>query len=78
MDDAHRGRVFGLIGALSNLSGLVGTIIAGTLGGILGPIFLLNALQGGVYVLVGPLVLVLLRDYWLRSKGRVLEGRAAS
>ena len=78
VDDARRGRVFGLMGALSSGSTLVGTIVAGTLGGILGPIFLLNTMQGGVYLVAGVLVLVTLRHAWTGSGVRVFEGRAAS
>ena len=37
----------------SALVRLVGTLIAGILGGIIGPIALLTALQGGSYLLVG-------------------------
>jgi MFS family permease len=72
IDDAHRGRIFGLVGALSNVSTLLGTIIAGTLGGILGPIVLLNAVQGGGYVVAGAMVLVVLRQTWIRPRGEVL------
>jgi MFS family permease len=74
--DAHRGRVFGLVGALSNLSTLLGTIAAGALGGILGPIFLLNAMQGVGYVVAGSMVLVVLRHAWMRPRAEAVPGQA--
>lgn len=70
--DTHRGRVFGLVGALSNLSTLFGTIAAGTLGGVLGPIFLLNAVQGVGYVVAGAMVLVVLRHAWIPSRAEIV------
>lgn len=57
--DEYRGRVFGLMGTTSALLQLTGTLIAGVLGGVLGPIVLLN-IQGGSYVLMGLLALVVL------------------
>jgi MFS family permease len=71
IEDARRGRVYGLVGALSSLSLLLGTIAAGTLGGILGPIFLLNATQGVGYLIAGAMVLVVLRHAWLRPRAEV-------
>jgi MFS family permease len=59
--DAYRGRIFGIRGSLAALLQLVGTLIGGALGGVTGPIVLLN-IQGGSYVLVGILALVLLPD----------------
>ncbi|MGI8975152.1 MAG: MFS transporter, partial [Thermomicrobiales bacterium] len=55
--DEYRGRVFGIMGTTSALLQLAGTVIAGVLGGVLGPIVLLN-IQGGSYVLMGLLALV--------------------
>lgn len=57
--DEYRGRVFGIMGTTSALLQLAGTVIAGVLGGVLGPIVLLN-IQGGSYVLMGLLALVVL------------------
>lgn len=57
--DAYRGRVFGISGTIAALLQLAGTLIAGTLGGVVGPIVLLN-IQGGSYVLMGVLALVIL------------------
>jgi hypothetical protein len=50
--DAYRGRIFGALGTTSALAHLIGTLVAGTLGGIVGPIALLNIFQGGSYLLV--------------------------
>jgi len=59
VEDLYRGRVFGVMGTLGASLQLVGTLLAGLLGGLLGPLTLLN-IQGGSYVLVGVLALVLL------------------
>ncbi|HVU11956.1 MAG TPA: MFS transporter [Phototrophicaceae bacterium] len=53
-DDAYRGRVFGLFGALSALLMLIGAVLAGVLGDHVSIILLLT-IQGGVYVLAGGL-----------------------
>ncbi len=57
--DDYLGRVFGVMGTTSALLRLVGTLIAGALGGVLGPVVLLN-IQGGSYVLMGLLALIML------------------
>lgn len=57
--DAYRGRIFGLMGTTSSLLRLAGTLIAGVLGGIAGPLVLLN-IQGGSYILMGVLALIVL------------------
>ena len=57
--DNHRGRVFGLMGTISALLMLAGTVIAGILGDAVGPTALLT-IQGGSYVLLGVLALALL------------------
>lgn len=57
--DDYRGRVFGLMGTTSGLLRLAGTLIAGVLGGTLGSIILLN-IQGGSYVVMGLVALVVL------------------
>jgi len=57
--DAYRGRVFGFSGTIAALLQLAGTLMAGALGGVVGPIVLLN-IQGGSYVLMGVLALVIL------------------
>jgi hypothetical protein len=62
-DEGYRGRIYGLIGATSNASTLVGTIVAGTLGGLFGPITMLNVFQGGAYLVAGGMVLVVLRAW---------------
>lgn len=59
VDDAFRGRVFGSLGTSSSLLLLLGTTAAGALGGLLGPIALLN-FQGGAYVVAGLFVLAVL------------------
>jgi MFS family permease len=59
VEDAYRGRVFGVLGTLGSSVQLAGTLVAGVLGGLLGPLMLLN-IQGGSYVLVGVLALALL------------------
>lgn len=57
--DAYRGRVFGIRGTIAALLQLAGTIIAGVLGGVVSPILLLN-IQGGSYVVMGLLALLIL------------------
>jgi len=59
VEDEYRGRVYGTMGMTGAILQLSGTAIAGLLGGMLGPLFLLN-LQGGAYVLQGVLALVLI------------------
>jgi MFS family permease len=57
--DEFRGRVYGFYGMTSGLGFLVGTIGGGMLGGLLGPVLLLTIFQGGSYLLVGGIVLLL-------------------
>ena len=59
VEDAYLGRVFGSLGTSSSLLMFVGTLTAGAVGGILGPIALLN-FQGGAYVVAGAFVLLML------------------
>jgi MFS family permease len=59
VQDAYRGRVFGIRGTMAALLQLTGTLVAGTLGGVAGPILLLM-IQGGSYVLMGALALLIL------------------
>lgn len=59
VEDAYRGRVFGAMSTLGSGLQLVGTGVAGLLGGVVGPLVLLN-LQGGSYMLVGLLALLML------------------
>jgi MFS family permease len=59
VQDAYRGRVFGMRGAIGALLQLAGTLLAGVLGGMVSPIVLLN-IQGGSYVVMGLLALVML------------------
>ena len=56
---AFRGRVFGSMRTTGALLMLAGTAASGAVGGILGPIALLN-FQGGAYVVAGLVVLALL------------------
>jgi MFS family permease len=57
--DAYRGRIFGMLGTTSALLMLAGTLIGGTVGGAVSPIALLTV-QGGSYIAVGILALLLL------------------
>jgi MFS family permease len=57
--DAYRGRIFGAYGTTLSLLGLVGMTFAGAMGDVLGPVPVLNV-QGGGYVVVGILGLLLL------------------
>jgi MFS family permease len=59
VQDAYRGRVFGIRGTIAALLQLAGTLIAGALGGVVGPIVLLN-IQGGSYILMGLIAIVIL------------------
>ena len=58
--DEYRGRVFGAFGTTLSLLSLGGMAFAGTAGDLLGAVPVLN-IQGGGYVLVGVLVLLLVR-----------------
>lgn len=57
--DAYRGRIFGAYGTTFSLLGLVGMAFAGAMGDVLGVVPVLNV-QGGGYVVVGILSLLLL------------------
>ncbi len=57
--DAYRGRVSSAFLTTGALMGLIGTLIASTLGDHLGVVLVLN-IQGGVYILAGIFVLALL------------------
>jgi Na+/melibiose symporter-like transporter len=57
--DAFRGRVFGALGTTLALAQLAGTLIAGLIGGIVGPIAMLNGFQGGSYLIAGLVLLAL-------------------
>jgi MFS family permease len=59
-DDEFRGRIFGTLNTTSALLRLVGTLLAGFLGAVLGPILMLDVMQGGSYLLAGVLALLLL------------------
>ena len=59
VEDAYLGRVFGSLGTSASLLMFVGTLTAGAVGGLLGPIVLLN-FQGGAYVAAGLFVLFVL------------------
>lgn len=64
--DEYRGRVFGIMDTTSALLQVAGTLIAGVLGGVLGPIVLLN-IQGGAYIATGLLALVVLPNVLSQS-----------
>jgi MFS family permease len=66
--DAYRGRVFGQMGTTSSLLRLAGTLIAGALGGALGPTVLLT-IQGGSYIAMGLLALAVLPGMLVRAGG---------
>src|SRR5215216_1267946 len=66
VEDAYRGRVFGSLSTSAALLMLVATTAAGALGGVLGPIALLN-FQGGSYVVAGVFVLVALTPRVVRA-----------
>lgn len=57
--DSHRGRVFGAMGTTSALARVTGTLIAGFIGGAVGPILMLNVFQGGSYLVAGLTLLLL-------------------
>ncbi|HKB48622.1 MAG TPA: MFS transporter, partial [Ktedonobacterales bacterium] len=57
--EAYRGRIFGVVGMMAGLLGLLGTIAAGTITDHLGVVPVLN-IQGAGYVVAGLLVLLLL------------------
>jgi MFS family permease len=57
--DAYRGRVFGILGMLMGLLGVVGTLLAGFFTDRLGVVTMLN-IQGAGYVVAGLLLLTLL------------------
>jgi hypothetical protein len=57
--DSYRGRIFWALGTTMALTRLAGTGIAGTLGGVFGPIPLLTAFQGGAYLLASALILLM-------------------
>ena len=59
VQDAYRGRIFGIRGTMAGLLQLTGTLIAGILGGAAGPIVLLT-IQGGSYIVMGMLALAIL------------------
>ncbi len=59
VEDGYLGRVFGSLGTSASLLMFVGTVAAGAVGGVLGPIALLN-FQGGAYVVAGTVVLLVL------------------
>lgn len=53
--DSHRGRIFGAVGAVQGACMLAGTVLAGTLGHVLGVVPVISV-QGAGYVLAGLLV----------------------
>jgi MFS family permease len=57
--EAFRGRVFGALGTTQAVAALIGTLTAGVLGGIVGPIAMLNLFQGGSYLVAGLVLLAL-------------------
>jgi predicted MFS family arabinose efflux permease len=77
VEDAYRGRVFGVLGTLGSSVQLVGTLLAGLLGGVLGPLVLLN-IQGGSYILLGLLALILLPRALAKNGVESVEAHAAA
>ncbi len=67
VEDAFLGRVFGSLGTSSSLLMFVGTLTAGAIGGILGPIALLN-FQGGAFVAAGVFDLLMLAPSRVRCQ----------
>jgi MFS family permease len=67
--DAYRGRVSSTFFTSGALMGLIGTVIAGTLGDHLGVVLVLN-IQGGVYVFAGVCVLALLGKPLVAAAGK--------
>lgn len=61
--DAFRGRVFGARGTVSALAMLIGSLLAGAIGGILGPVAMLNIFQGGAYILASLILLLTLSRF---------------
>jgi MFS family permease len=58
--DEFRGRIFGAVGTTSSLLRLLGLLLAGTLGGLVSPILLLDLFQGGAYLIAGLIALLAL------------------
>jgi Na+/melibiose symporter-like transporter len=55
--DEYRGRIFGVVNTFAGLGLLVGTLGAGVIGGLAGPVLMLNVFQGGGYLLTGAFIL---------------------
>jgi MFS family permease len=73
VEDAYRGRIFGVVGTTSGMGLLVGTLIGGALGGVAGPILLLNVFQGGSYIVGGVAVFILLRQVWSTASQKPMD-----
>lgn len=65
--DAFRGRIFGAQGTVSALTMLVGSLLAGAIGGILGPVAMLNIFQGGGYLVASIILLLSVAHFALQS-----------
>lgn len=74
--DEFRGRIFGVFGTSSGLGLLGGALLAGALGGIAGPVLMLNVFQGGGYILTGCAILLVVAGS--RRAGRRIYGGAVA
>lgn len=66
--DAFRGRVFGARGTVSALATLIGSLLAGAIGSILGPVAMLNIFQGGGYLVASLILLLTLPRFALENR----------
>lgn len=76
-EDTYRGRVFGLLGTAAGGSALVGTVVAGLIGGLFSSILLLDLFQGGIYIVAGAMVLIVLRGHNAQEATSVLAHGAS-
>jgi MFS family permease len=66
--DAFRGRVFGARGTVSALAMLIGSVLAGAIGSILGPVAMLDIFQGGGYLVASFVLLLTLSHFALEDR----------
>jgi MFS family permease len=66
--DAFRGRVFGARGTVSALAMLIGSLLAGAIGSILGPVAMLDIFQGGGYLVASFVLLLTLSHFALEDR----------
>jgi MFS family permease len=55
--DEFRGRIFGALNMMMSTTRIVGTLTAGAIGGVVGPIAMLNIFQSGGYLVAGTILL---------------------